>query len=561
MKVRFFTILAILILVIIGFVIYLSVNKDQNKNETENPPSTVTPTVTIAPLPTLTPVPVDYESAPEIYPAYQLIDGKDTYGYINSEGTFKINPAFDSAGDFHDGIAIVQMDDQYLAINGLGAILYSSKDPIADFHNRAAVISLVSEDYTTLYGYIDTKGNVLVKPSFKLAGNFETDDTAYVELAEGKFAQIDKSGKILNTFEPDLKYFASSIEDSYIIYYNRDKNLYGVVSFQGEEIFPAEYCEITYLGDDIFALKKPDESYFGAYAEMPAALFTVKGEQLTDFTIYDVTKFFNGYASATDSTYTYFIGKDGREATTLPKFEGRGTVMLYGEVVKARIDHELIYSKKDGTVIWQNASTQALMDGIVAKAIKFKPNKDVLVYYPQLEGLADSTVQSKINSELKSIFVDGRKHLKEEDKYGVDDTFKASMIKNLLIIEKDGYDYPFGAAHGSPIMDFLYFDTVTGASYQLKDLFIAGSDYINVINKMIKADIAASDDQSSMYFENGFTTITDTQGFILTPETLTIYFNPYDIAAYAAGFPKFEIPIEDLYDYIDFKGAFWGAFN
>jgi hypothetical protein len=40
-----------------------------------------------------------------------------------------------------------------------------------------------------------------------------------------------------------------------------------------------------------------------------------------------------------------------------------------------------------------------------------------------------------------------------------------------------------------------------------------------------------------------------------------IYFYPYEIAAYAAGFPEFEIPFEDLTDYIDTEGAFWKSFH
>ncbi len=560
MKVRFFSLLAVLILVIVGFIIYLSLNKEDNTSKPNDPVSSITAAPTVAPQPTLTPVPSDYENAPGVYPAYQTTDGNQVYGYIDPNGEFSIKPSFDIAGDFHEGIATVQMEDQYLAIDTTGTILYYSENPIKDFHNGAAVISRNSGE-DMVYGYIDTDGKEIIKPLYKIAGDFGADDTAYVYKGDGKYAQIDRTGKELNQYEIDKKYSPYNITDGYVIYYNSKSNLYGVLNLKGEEIFAAKYIEINYLGYNIFALKKPNDEYFGMYSELPSALFYANGEKITDDTLYDVTAFYNGYSSATDSTHTFFIGMDGKEITTLPAYEGRGTVKLFGDVVKAEIDRDLIYSRTDGTVIWQNPVTQAVSDTVTVTTTKLKPCKYVLVYYPQVEGLTNTTVQDQINAKLRSIFTDARVKMTEKDMYMVEDSFKASLIKNLLIIERDGYDYPFGAAHGSPIMDYSYIDTTTGALYQLKDLFIESSDYINFINNKITDDIATSKADNSMYFENGFTGIRDNQTFILTPDTLTIYFYPADIAAYAAGFPKFDLPIDDLYDYIDFNSAFWQSYH
>jgi hypothetical protein len=557
MKVRFFSLLAALIVIVAGFCIYLVVNHDKLTSNEETPSVTVTPAPTVTPQPSVTPVPDDYESDPGLYPAGQLIDGTMTYGYINSEGVFKIDPSFDSAGDFHDGIACVHMDGQYLAIDTTGTILYYSNNPIADFHNGAAVVSRNSGE-DTIYGYINTEGTEIIKPLYKFAGDFGADHTAYVYNGNGKYAQIDQNGRSLNTYELDSKYSPTFLGDGYIVY-RTSKELYGVLNLQGEEIFPAKYVDILYMGSDLFALKKQNGDYYGMIQEIPYALFTAKGEQLTDYTLFDLTGFYNGYASVTDSTSTYFIGKDGKEATSLPKYEGRGTVKLFGDVVKAQIDHDLIYSKADNTTIWQSDSTQTLKDGVTVKGVKFKSNRYVLVYYPQIEGLADATVQQQINTKLKDIFTAQRTKIKESDRYSVDDSFKATILKNLLIIQRDGYDYGFGAAHGNPIMDFYYIDTTTGTFYQLKDLFLEGSNYMTVINDIITADIAAS--EKGMYSDGGFTGITEDQYFILTQDTLTIYFYPYAIAPYAAGFPQFKIPLANLYDYINFQGAFWGSFN
>jgi hypothetical protein len=42
---------------------------------------------------------------------------------------------------------------------------------------------------------------------------------------------------------------------------------------------------------------------------------------------------------------------------------------------------------------------------------------------------------------------------------------------------------------------------------------------------------------------------------------LYIYFTPYEIAPYAAGFPTFKIPFTQILNIIDEEGEFWKAFN
>ena len=186
----------------------------------------------------------------------------------------------------------------------------------------------------------------------------------------------------------------------------------------------------------------------------------------------------------------------------------------------------------------------------------------MLVYYPKLDGIPDNGVEEQINTELYSIFVNSRRRISAEDLLTVDDSFSAKLMKNLLVIERTGYDYNIGAAHGMPIRDYIFIDTVSGAFYQLEDLFPEGSDFAAAINTLIseeiKADIAAGD---SMYTENSFAGITESQYFRLEEDALIIYFYPYDIAAYAAGFPEFTIPFEDIDGLINKDGNFWKSFR
>jgi hypothetical protein len=113
-----------------------------------------------------------------------------------------------------------------------------------------------------------------------------------------------------------------------------------------------------------------------------------------------------------------------------------------------------------------------------------------------------------------------------------------------------------------PIMDYYYIDIRTGASYQLKDLFLENKEYTAKINDMIASEITANLASSSpMYFPDSDKAIPELKNFKLDKDSLTIYFYPYDIAPYAAGFPEFLIPFKDISEYINEEGDFWKSFH
>jgi hypothetical protein len=556
-----------IISVLLLLVVILTFNFCQKKvNPTTNPnaenSSELTPTVTPLPTPSAAPaLTVSPTGQNGLYPAFQSINGEKLYGYIDATGTFVIQPSYDSASDFNDGAAVVMEDSTYKVIDTKGVVVFESDNPIHSYHNGAAVFA-TTVDNQKLYGYVDPSGQVIIEPQYLMADDFGEDGQAYVSTATSEYAIIDKTGSVIESFHLETQGdYINDLNDGFLLYNNIDNGKFGVISVNGENIFEPIYNQITYLGNGLFALKDPKLELYEVY-DAPAAIFNQKGEQLTDYILYDISTFNGDYFSATDSTSTYFIGLDGKEVTTLPRFEGRGTLTLKDDIIKAELDRDLVYSKMDGTVLWKNANITVLTSGITVNEIKFKPLRTVSVYYPQVEGFADTKIQETVNTRLKSIFTDDRARLTEEDMLSVEDSFQAVLINNLLIISKSGYDYPSGAAHGMPIMDYYFIDITTGEFYELKDLFKAGSDYKSKLNEIIKADMEEETKSGeSMYFPETFEGISDTQYFHVTEDTLTIYFYPYDIAAYAAGFPEFAIPFEELVDYIDKDSAFWRSFH
>jgi len=504
----------------------------------------------------------DTEDQAALFPAYQLINGVRRYGFIDAAGTFVIEPAFTSAKDFSDDRAVVRDTEQTLVIDTEGNTVFRSAFDIEPFQNGAAIISQIVED-KYLKGFINTEGDIIIPPIYEKADGFNEDGSALVSPERGIYERIDKSGKVQESCKLEEKY-SNVIEfrDGYIVYSDFNSMNIGVVDYKGKQIIKPNYSGIKYLGDDLFAVYAlTDESFVPEYAR-PAALFNCSGEQLTGFRYYDISEFNEGFASVTDNKYTYFINEKGEAVKELPKFAGRGTLKFVGnDIIKAEIDRDLIYQQKDNAILWQNDRTQILASNLQVKANKVKLNKYVTVYYPVIEGL-DAGVQKRVNAKLHDLFTQGRLDTEEEDYLSAEDDFAAKLQKNLIIIRKTGYDYYFGAAHGMPIRQYYYIDRTTGNFYELSDLFRKDSDYESRINSILSDQIEEElEKDDTMFFTDSFQGIREDQDFILTGDSIILYFTPMEIAAYAEGFPEFTIPFEKIKDIIDTDGAFWNAFK
>lgn len=491
-------------------------------------------------------------------------DGENRrFGYIDEEGSDVIEAQYTLASDFHDGRAVVDDHGRKLVIDQDGNTIYEGQYDIEDYHNGlAAIWDYVDGEY--LKGYIDIEGNIIISPRYKEASSFDEKDNAYVLLKDGSYGIIDKNGELLESYQLiDGDRNPVELVDGYIIYSQNNTGLLGVMDYKGTLIAEPKYGRIQYLGNDMFAVYEQDEDNYVINYINPAALMNSKGEELSDFIFHDISYFNNSYASATNSNSTYFIDEKGNVAVDLPQFEGRGSLKLIGEdIIKVELDNDLSYVNMDGQLIWENNKTQELSSEVNITSSKYKPNKYVLINYPVIGGLKDTKVQNLINEDLYNHFISHRVDLAEEDFLSVEDRFTAELNGDLLIVEKSGYDYYFGAAHGIPIMEYYHIDINSGEFYGLDDLFTVDSSYEDRLNEIINSKIAEEVASGEGFIDpESFKGIREDQDYYLTKNSLVIYFTPYEIAAFAAGFPEFEIQFNEIDNLINKEGEFWRAFN
>ncbi|GAU78792.1 DUF3298 and DUF4163 domain-containing protein [Fusibacter sp. 3D3] len=117
---------------------------------------------------------------------------------------------------------------------------------------------------------------------------------------------------------------------------------------------------------------------------------------------------------------------------------------------------------------------------------------------------------------------------------------------NEKILSFGLYDYQYtGGAHGLSSGSFYSYDLELGKQIELKDLFEPKFDYITYINDQIyrKVDQETKKNSESSYAYYDFSGIDENVKFYIEDNELVIFFDQYEIAAYAAGTPTFRIPL------------------
>lgn len=189
------------------------------------------------------------------------------YGYVDKRGNYLINPQFDMATFFQDGMALVSSGG--------------------------------------LYGYIDTKGNYIINPVYSDATTF-TEDIAWVVEKEGAPTAINKKGEVLFTLkEADAVYSFSDGMARYRIVspYNEKEYLYGFVNRKGESVVTPAYSDARDFSEGVAAVANENGEY---------GYINKKGELAVNYQFGDAKPFYKGRAIVCDGTAYGTIDKSGK---------------------------------------------------------------------------------------------------------------------------------------------------------------------------------------------------------------------------------------------------------
>lgn len=115
----------------------------------------------------------------------------DHWGFIDASGKTVIEPRYSWAGSFKEKRAVVQMEGKYGYIDQYGYLAAGALFDLADdFHEGLAVVKTGGK-----CGFLDTSGNMVLEPDYDWAGHF-SEGLALV-LAGTTYGYINRSGAMV----------------------------------------------------------------------------------------------------------------------------------------------------------------------------------------------------------------------------------------------------------------------------------------------------------------------------------------------------------------------------
>lgn len=152
------------------------------------------------------------------------------YGYINEKGEIVINPQFDNAGMFINGLAPVKINDKYGFIDKYGKYVIN---PQFDFtiNFSEGLCPVMIDD---IWGFIDRSGKYIINPQFDFVSLFKNGFS--VVSTQEQYGVIDKNGNYI--INPQFEYVGPYSDGLFEVVQN---NLIGFVDKEGNYVINPQF--------------------------------------------------------------------------------------------------------------------------------------------------------------------------------------------------------------------------------------------------------------------------------------------------------------------------------
>lgn len=178
----------------------------------------------------------------------------DLYGYKNKKGKVAIDPQFTNADNFHEGIAFVTRKNGHPeAINTKGKSLFVLEgiSSVDNFSEEFAIYEIYDQEGYRNYGAVNKKGKTVIEPTRNKIGSFSQGKASYQDSDSYKYGYIDTKGKIIiNAQFDEANYFQ---KNGYASVEMGDKQ--GIINTKGEYVINPRYDMIAPDGDWFFLVE------------------------------------------------------------------------------------------------------------------------------------------------------------------------------------------------------------------------------------------------------------------------------------------------------------------
>lgn len=166
------------------------------------------------------------------------------WGFIDTKGEFVINPQFESAKPFREGLAAVCQNDKWGFIDKTGKIIINPQfEHVSSFYDSKALF------YDgTQWGFINKKGEYDINPQFESAAIFSEGLSAIQQGNQGGY--INEKGQIV--INPQFDYAGDFNSGLSVI---KQNNKAGYINKKGQIVInPQFYYASQFFGDIAFVM-------------------------------------------------------------------------------------------------------------------------------------------------------------------------------------------------------------------------------------------------------------------------------------------------------------------
>lgn len=157
-------------------------------------------------------IPPVYEDVRGFYEGLAAVKTEGKWGYIDTNGNMIIEPQYDYAGKFRNGKAFVGIGASGGAIDKNGEVIEKFEERDYDEKWSYEDEPWYDRGKRTLHGFIDKKGDFIIKPKFRDASTFDKNGFAVVKI-DRKWGIIDLTGAYV--VEPKYNYLILQDEGVY----------------------------------------------------------------------------------------------------------------------------------------------------------------------------------------------------------------------------------------------------------------------------------------------------------------------------------------------------------
>jgi len=219
------------------------------------------------------------------------------YGYKNMDGDWAIEPQFDSAGYFVEGLAPVSLSGQFGFIDETGQMVIEPQFTVANaFIEGLALVNTAPLDAEQVnLAYIDPTGQPVIDASaFQTAGDF-SEGLAMV-MVNGQFGFIDKTGQVV--IEPQFNFAYSFSEGLAAVEMNRQ---FGFIDQTGQMVIEPQFDFAHNFSEGLAAVTVNNRMGF----------IDETGQMIIEPTLVYALDFAEGLAFADTGDQTGFINQTG----------------------------------------------------------------------------------------------------------------------------------------------------------------------------------------------------------------------------------------------------------